>query len=143
MTENGVSYVWLLEEQKDSNVIIVVPPTDTEEKHTHDFRYLETVSPSCDNLGYERWQCGGCGSLEKRNYTPATGHDYENITIREATCKQGGLSLSLCKNCGDFHQTTTPTGNHKYRAEKHNPTCTEHGYTIYTCPTVTMSISAT
>lgn len=132
MTENGVSYVWLLEENK-GDTIIIVPPTNTEEKHTHDFRYLETVAPSCENLGYERWQCDGCGALEKRNYTPAVGHDYENITIREATCKQGGLSLSLCKNCGDFHQTTTPTGEHKYRAEKHNPTCRMTGYTEYIC----------
>lgn len=132
MTENGVSYVWLLEENK-GDTIIIVPPTNTEEKHTHDFRYLETVAPSCENLGYERWQCDGCGALEKRNYTPAVGHDYEDITIREATCKQGGLSLSLCKNCGDFHQTTTPTGEHKYRAEKHNPTCRMTGYTEYIC----------
>lgn len=131
MTENGVSYVWLLE--KDGDTIIVIPPTGSEEKHEHDFRYLETVAPSCDNLGYERWQCGGCGSLEKRNYTPAAGHNYEDITIREATCKQGGLSLSLCKSCGDFHQTTTPTGEHRYRAEKHNPTCRMTGYTEYTC----------
>lgn len=131
MTENGVSYVWLLE--KEGDTVIVIPPTNTEEKHTHDFRYLETVAPSCSNLGYERWQCDGCGSLEKRNYTPTTGHDYENITIREATCKQGGLSLSLCKNCGDFHQTTTPTGEHKYKAEKHNPTCRITGYTEYIC----------
>lgn len=131
MTENGVSYVWLLE--KEGDTIIVIPPVNNEEKHTHDFRYLETVAPSCDNLGYERWQCDGCGALEKRNYVPAVGHDYENITIREATCKQGGLSLSLCKNCGDFHQTTTPTGEHKYRAEKHNPTCRNVGYTEYIC----------
>lgn len=36
MTENGVSYVWLLEEHKDGDVIIVVPPTNSEEKHTYD-----------------------------------------------------------------------------------------------------------
>ena len=131
MTENGVSYVWLLE--KEGDTIIVIPPDNSEDKHTHDFRYLETVKSSCDSLGYERWQCDGCGSLEKRNYTPAVGHDYENITIREATCKQGGLSLSLCKNCGDFHQTTTPTGEHRYRAERHNPTCRMTGYTEYIC----------
>ena len=89
MVENGVSYVWLLEDKKDDNnggTVIVLP-----EKHEHDYRYLETVAPSCDNLGYERWQCDGCGNLDKRNYTKATGHNYKVITIREATCKQGGL----------------------------------------------------
>ena len=76
MVENGVSYVWLLEDKKDDNnggTVIVLP-----EKHEHDYRYLETVAPSCDNLGYERWQCDGCGNLDKRNYTKATGHNYKN-----------------------------------------------------------------
>lgn len=71
--------------------------------------------------------------LKKRNYTKATGHDYEDITIREATCKQGGLVLTLCKNCGDFHQTTTALGEHKYKTEKHNPTCRNVGYTDHIC----------
>lgn len=62
MTENGVSYVWLLE--KNSDTIIIIPPASDEEKHTHDFRYLETIASSCENLGFERWQCSGCGSLE-------------------------------------------------------------------------------
>ena len=78
--ENGVSYVWLLEDKKDDNnggTVIVLP-----EKHEHDYRYLETVAPSCDNLGYERWQCDGCGNLDKRNYTKATGHNYKAITNR-------------------------------------------------------------
>lgn len=77
MTENGVSYVWLLDdnssdEESDSGTIIVIPPA-----HEHDFRYLETVSASCENLGYERWQCDGCGQLEKKNYIPAIGSCYE------------------------------------------------------------------
>ena len=130
MTENGVSYVWLLEENEDDggDTIIVVPPS-----HEHDYRYLETVAPSCENLGYERWQCDGCGELHKMNYTPAVGHDYEDVTIREATCKQGGLKLTLCKNCGDFHQTTTAKGEHKYEPHKHNATCRSVGFTEHIC----------
>ena len=130
MTENGVSYVWLLEENEDNggDTIIVVPPS-----HEHDYRYLETVAPSCENLGYERWQCDGCGELHKMNYTPAVGHDYEDVTIREATCKQGGLKLTLCKNCGDFHQTTTAKGEHKYEPHKHNATCRSVGFTEHIC----------
>ena len=132
MTENGVSYVWLLEDKKDDNsgdTIIVIPP----EKHEHDYRYLETVAPSCDNLGYERWQCNGCGNLNKRNYTKATGHNYKAITIREATCKQGGLKLNLCDKCGSFYEKTTPVGEHKYKAEKVQPTCRNVGYTNHIC----------
>ena len=131
MTENGVSYVWLLEDKKDDNsggTVIVLP-----EKHEHDYRYLETVAPSCDNLGYERWQCDGCGNLDKRNYTKATGHNYKAITIREATCKQGGLKLYLCGKCGSFYEESTPTGEHKYKTEKVQPTCRNVGYTNHIC----------
>ena len=131
MVENGVSYVWLLEDKKDDNnggTVIVLP-----EKHEHDYRYLETVAPSCDNLGYERWQCDGCGNLDKRNYTKATGHNYKAITIREATCKQGGLKLNLCNKCGSFYEESTPTGEHKYKVEKVQPTCRNVGYTNHIC----------
>ena len=131
MVENGVSYVWLLEDKKDDNnggTVIVLP-----EKHEHDYRYLETVAPSCDNLGYERWQCDGCGNLDKRNYTKATGHNYKAITIREATCKQGGLKLYLCGKCGSFYEESTPTGEHKYKTKKVQPTCRNVGYTNHTC----------
>ena len=96
MIENGVSYVWLL----DSNADTGESDSTANTPHVHDYRYVETVPPSCTDLGFERWQCDGCGRLEKRNYTPTGGHDYEDVTIREATCKQGGLVLTMCKNCG-------------------------------------------
>lgn len=127
MTENGVSYVWILEENEDGP-IIVMPPA-----HEHEFHYMETVKPSCEEFGYERFQCNGCGELEKRNYIPATGHKYEDVTIREATCKKGGLVLSICSDCGKFYQTTTVTGPHTYQSQHYNPTCKSVGYTEYTC----------
>lgn len=131
MTENGVSYVWLLE--KDGDTIIIVPPVNTEEKHTHDYRYVETIAPSCESLGYERWQCDGCGRLEKRNYIPATGHKHKAITVREATCKQGGLKLFMCEKCGDFYEESTSVANHKYRDVRHNATCRTTGCTEHIC----------
>lgn len=133
MTENGVSYIHLVaddEEENNSNGTIIVLPPQT---HEHEFHYLETVKPSCEELGYERFQCNGCGELDKRNYTPALGHDYDDIVIREATCKQGGLVLTLCADCGDFYQTTTQAGEHKYKSVNHNATCRNVGYTEYTC----------
>ena len=129
MTENGVSYVWLLADNSGNES----SGGNTEAPHVHDYRYVETVAPSCTDLGFERWQCDGCGRLEKRNYTPATGHSYEDITIREATCKQGRLVLTLCKKCGDFHETTTPIAEHSYNTKVINPTCRNVGYTEHTC----------
>ena len=130
MSENGVGYVWLMNDSSndDNNQTVTQPET-----HEHDFRYLETIPPTCDNLGYERWQCGSCGALEKKNYTPATGHAYENITVREATCEQGGLVLSICKSCGDFYQTTTPNGEHHYHTNVISPDCKSVGYKEHIC----------
>lgn len=41
--------------------------------------------------------------------------------------------LTMCKKCGDFHETTTPTGVHTYTTKVHNPTCREVGYTEHIC----------
>ncbi|MBO4898629.1 MAG: S-layer homology domain-containing protein [Clostridia bacterium] len=131
MTENGVSYVWLLDEPEIS-VTIIMPETRNE-THEHDFRYIETVPPTCNTLGYERWQCKDCGALEKKNYVQMTGHDYETVTIKDATCKENGLILNLCKNCGDFNTVTTTTGAHKYNVKTINPTCQMVGYTEHKC----------
>ncbi len=127
MTENGVSYVWLVDESSNDNTA-VIPTT-----HNHDYHYLETVPASCDKLGYDRFQCNGCGNLIKSNYTPVLGHDYTAITIKESTCEQSGLKLYLCGNCGSFYEETTPVSSHSYKKVKHNPTCRITGYTDNVC----------
>ena len=127
MTENGVGYVWLLEEE-ENNVTVVVP-----QAHEHDYHYLETVRPSCDELGYDRFQCNGCGDLIKTNYVQASGHDYGEILIREASCKQNGVKLNLCRSCGDFYEESTPLADHTYDMHTHNATCKSVGYDEYIC----------
>jgi len=130
MTENGVSYVWLLEEEEDDikGPIIIMPPA-----HEHDYHYLETIKPTCDTLGYDRFQCNGCGDLIKTNYIQSTGHKYNQIIIREASCKQNGLALHMCKDCGDFYEESTPLGDHAYEKHAHDATCKSVGYDEYTC----------
>lgn len=124
MTENGVSYVWLLSD---------TPPSNTNGIHTHDFRYLETVRPTCTELGYDRFQCSECGALQKTNYTPSTGHDYNTVVIREASCQQGGLELHACKSCGSYYTENTSMTDHKYQTNKVASTCTVNGYTEHIC----------
>ena len=124
MTENGVSYVWLLSDNSSSN---------TNNGHNHDYRYLETVSPTCTELGYDRFQCNECGALQKRNYTTATGHDYNTIVIRDASCQQGGLELHACKSCGSYYTENTSMTDHKYQTNTVAATCTVNGYTEHIC----------
>lgn len=127
MTENGVSYVWLLNDSSDNDTARV------SNVHVHDYRYIETVRPSCTELGYDRFQCSECGSLQKTNYVPATGHDYETIVIREPSCTQGGLEMHICKKCGSHYTENTSMVNHTYTSNVVASTCTQNGYTEHTC----------
>ena len=128
MTENGVSYVWLL---ADNSSDVTVSGTET--PHVHDYRFLETVRPTCTELGYDRFQCSGCGALQKTNYVPATGHDYGTIVIREASCQQGGLELHMCKNCGSYYTESTSMTDHTYTTNIVPAICTMNGYTEHIC----------
>ena len=120
MTENGVSYVWLLADSDSSS-------NNTNDVHVHDYRYLESIAPSCTALGYDRFQCSECGALMKTNYTPAVGHNYDSIVIREASCQQGGLELHMCKKCGSYNTETTTMTDHSYTKNKVASTCTMNG----------------
>ena len=127
MTENGVSYVWLLDDNKKDG-------SDNQKPvHEHDYRYIETVKPTCTELGYERWQCNTCGGLEKKNYVQTVGHTYKTQTVREATCRQGGLVLEICTKCGDFNEKTTPTVGHHYHDTVVTATCINSGYIRHDC----------
>ncbi len=128
MTENGVSYVWLLADNSNSS-----DNTSTDSVHVHDYRYIETVRPTCTELGFDRFQCGECGALQKTNYVPATGHDYNSVVIREASCQQGGLELNSCENCGSFYTESTSMTDHHYQTNVVPSTCTMNGYTEHTC----------
>ena len=130
MTENGVSYVWLIDTASNTT-------GDTASKdstaHVHDFHFLETVRPTCTELGYDRFQCMECGALQKTNYTPSTGHDYNTVVVREASCTQGGFELHMCKTCGAFYTAETSMKNHRYETNKVEATCTKNGYTEHRC----------
>ena len=128
MTENGVSYVWLLAADSGRN-----NSGNTNDIHVHDYRYLESIAPSCTALGYDRFQCSECGALMKTNYTPAIGHDYDTVVIREASCQQGGLELHMCKKCGSHYTETTSMTDHSYTTNTVAATCTMNGYTEHTC----------
>ena len=132
MSESGAAYIQILEDSS-------IKPNDNQSggqnasSHEHDYRYLDTVQPTCNNLGYENWQCRTCGGLWKTNYKNATGHNHKTTTIREASCTTSGLKLHICVNCGDFYEETLPMTAHSYNSKVIAPTCTEVGYTEHTC----------
>lgn len=53
--------------------------------------------------------------------------------ITEPTCSAPGLRESICSVCNAVYQIETDTLEHNYTSEVIAPTCTQKGYTLYTC----------
>ena len=151
MTENGVAKVWLRDASTNVNGSegcacgCGEPNCDCGSgsckgcKHDccasgkHNYVLLDTVKPTCTELGYARYFCTDCGTIEKRDYTNAIGHAWQSVVIREATCEVSGKTMDICRNCGEVKITETAKGEHRYRTYKTEATCTAPGYTIREC----------
>ena len=96
------------------------------------------VAPDCTHTGLtEGSHCSVCNEVLKAQETvPATGH---TVVIDPAVipdCTHTGLSEGAhCSVCGDVlkEQEVLPAKNHSYKKSVTEPTCTEKGYTTYTC----------
>ena len=84
--------------------------------HTHSYTAAVTA-PTCTEQGYTTYTCS-CGDSYKSDYKDALGHDYKNGT---------------CTRCGAKDPGVTPPHTHDYKSVVTKPTCTEQGYTTYTC----------
>ena len=86
---------------------------DNSDTHTHDYK-SRVVEPTCTEGGYTLWECE-CGKSYETLHTKALGHEYKD---------------GLCIRCG----AKDPNAHtHKYVETVTKPTCTEKGYTTYTC----------
>ena len=99
---------------------------------------IEKVNATCDIDGYvvTVTKCTVCGEETERVRTVLTapGHDfgdwYEN---KPATCEEEGEEKRECKNCVHFETKPIEKAEHKYESEVTPPSCTDDGYTTYTC----------
>ena len=124
--------------------------------------YKATVIPAtCEGGGKTVHICEGCGSSFVTDYTDPLGHSWDEGTeVTGSTCTGEGVIEYRCVRCG-YHRLegdaaaghvpgeaatcTTPqlctkcgamivnALGHDYQKEVTAPTCTEMGYTIYTC----------
>lgn len=151
MTENGVAKVWLRDESANVNGgegcscgcgnhdcdcgVGSCPGCNHAccASGKHNYVPLDTVQPTCIELGYARYFCVDCGKIEKRDYVNAIGHAWQSILIREATCEYGGKIMEICRNCGEVKVTETAKGEHKYMTYKIEASCTSPGYTVREC----------
>jgi len=98
-----------------------------DEKSEYEVHIFETslTAPTCTEKGYTTYTCK-CGYSYKDNYVNALGHTYKDI-----------LSYN---DSNHWYDAICDHSNEKKGLEMHNytsvvtaPTCTEKGYTTYTC----------
>ncbi len=102
--------------------------------HIHKYEE-EIVSPTCTTDGYTKFTCT-CGDTKIEFGEGKVGHKYSGWhVIKEATEKNSGLKSRYCTVC-EYEETEvieTVEHQHNYKENVINPTCTEDGYTEYTC----------
>ena len=88
----------------------------------------EYVAPTCTEAGSQGFECTDCDAT-KTETIEATGHDYKDTVIEEATCTEEGILYRRCKNCNTpgFEVSIDPLGHDLQDVEAESPTCTEPG----------------
>ena len=108
----------------------------------HDYE-TKTTAPDCENVGYTTYTCA-CGDKYTDNEVQALGHTAgtpttENLVPKTCTVDGSYDLVTRCTACNKVlnseHCTITATG-HDYATVVTSPTCTEGGYTTYTCKVV-------
>ena len=109
---------------------------------THSFTKEDTAYPkseaTCTSPAVYYKSCGICGAkgTETFEFGDPLGHaEGEWIIDKEATCTENGTQRRDCMNCDHYETKVIPATGHDYKAVVTPPTCTEEGYTLYTCET--------
>ncbi|MCM1544766.1 MAG: hypothetical protein NC110_05640, partial [Ruminococcus sp.] len=110
-------------------------PIDTIHGHNYEKYFVE---PTCTSNGYYREKCSLCnndrslgtaGSVPKLPHTPS-----DWIVDTESTCTTVGSKHTECTACHITLETAEiAMKEHTYTTVVTAPTCTEQGYTTYTC----------
>ena len=104
----------------------------------HTEEVIPAVAPTCTETGLtEGRKCTVCGEiLVAQEVVDALGHTEEVIPAVAPTCTETGLTEGRkCTVCGEIlvAQETVDALGHDYESVVTAPTCTEGGYTTYTC----------
>ena len=91
ITYNGLSC------QKE--ITVICPYENYYESKEH-YSKANEVAPTCQNVGYDEFECQECGEVIQTNFKAKTDHNYIKEVSHNATCKEDGLigkvSCSMC-----------------------------------------------
>ena len=91
------------------------------------------IPATCTDKGTEESSCTACGETKTREI-PAAGHSFGKWTVsKEASCTEKGTETRKCSACGETQSRDIEAKGHSYVKTVVAPTCTEDGYTLYTC----------
>ena len=100
----------------------------------------EAVAPTCTEDGATaEYACKNCGEVLTPSETVENLGGHKPVVTKEAvepTCvKVGSTAEETCEVCGEIVTPSEeiPANGHSYTTETTAPTCTERGYTTYTC----------
>lgn len=102
----------------------------------HSYKVVERVDPTCRQEGYEVVKCEWCGDTFTQTTSAALGHSWSDWNVLlEPTCTAVGLRKRTCtrSGCGAYEEEILSQIAHSYTPKVTEPTCTEKGYTTYTC----------
>ncbi|MBQ2580153.1 MAG: hypothetical protein II574_00835, partial [Ruminococcus sp.] len=99
--------------------------------------YQKTVvAPTCTEKGYTLNKCSRCDNFYKNNEKAALGHSWGAwTTVTAADCTKDGTEKHICtrSGCTASETRTVSKLGHNYSGVTTQPTCTEKGFTTYTC----------
>ena len=111
----------------------------------HDY-VTGVINPTCTEQGCTVHTCSRCEDRYCDNQTEALGHDMTLFEEKAPTCTEDGYKAhAYCARCEEYFADGTGTRpieydsivltaiGHNYRAEVVAPTCSQKGYTEYTC----------
>ena len=104
--------------------------------HAYDEGTVTTPSTSCKDSGVKTFTCANCGDTYTEEVAPLDHLMAESEPAVDATCvTPGKTAVLLCAyGCGHTEGgEVIPAPGHKHQAVVTAPTCTEAGYTTYTC----------
>ena len=87
------------------------------------------VAPTCTEAGFTVHTCADCGDSYRDTSVSATGHVYASWPEEKELSSTGNVT-KVCTLC---QAMLKPEHTHTYTAVVTAPTCTEDGYTTYTC----------
>ena len=115
------------------NIVLKAQETVPATGHSYD---KVVTAPTCTEKGYTTYTCSVCGDSYVADYVDALGHTVVVDPAVAPDCTHTGLTEgSHCSVCNEVlkAQETVPATGHSYNKVVTEPTCTEKGYTTYTC----------